>query len=503
MATDLERRQIRNLAALVFLLGMSLLAISYVSPKILLSVTGGVLDLDLNRQKETSVLSRLVFAQKVFFWFGICLIVTSSVLMILKNRLPSIGPDALYRVIVILGLGAPVVAWILYQLSRYGINFYSGISEFRASHWVITYQDYGFLKRSLPGSILRLVVGDEGGDYKTVVIASSVVLVTLMCFMVRYFWLALQPKENRHNLLLVLVFVSSPVTLLFFANDNGRFDHINYLILLSSMMLITYKIPTTGLAFGVGLLSCVGLLTHEAFVLFQFPFLVALCLDRFVYREPKQGISRRIINMGLIILPVVSVGVMLSTLGYVDNIPMAQFELLGEEYANFRVAPGYIGTFFMVPWERPPFYVFGSYFSVSDKGSPPIAMMTFLVGALPMVSLLAILWKNVFRSLTEAKTRISVLLIFSACFVPMVVPLYGGFIDNYRQYSGSLIMLVLGYLYLVGVGNSHTIRNTAQSFWPELCLIGVLYNLVIYLWAGPLRDHIFPGLAEVLYRIVA
>ena len=184
------------------------------------------------------------------------------------------------------------------------------------------------------------------------------------------------------------------------------------------------------------------------------------------------------------------------------DISIEQFEKLGEDYAEFELARGYTGTFFMVPWERPPFYAFHSYFNISGgRGSPPIALMTFFIGVLPMIVILIGLWRYVFRNLTETQARIGAILIFSSCFVPVIVPLYGGFIDNYRQYSGVLIMLVLGYLYLKSSEDSLSIRNFSHKIWPSLTFVGILYNLAVYLWAGPLRGHIFPGLATVVHDI--
>ena len=77
-----------------------------------------------------------------------------------------------------------LISYILYHYlffhRKIEESFYSGLNNFRATTWLINYQDFGFIKRGLPGTIHKIFFNEIAGNYICILISSSIILISLL-----------------------------------------------------------------------------------------------------------------------------------------------------------------------------------------------------------------------------------------------------------------------------------------------------------------------------------
>ena len=104
---------------------------------------------------------------------------------------------------------------------------------------------------------------------------------------------------------------------------------------------------------------------------------------------------------------------------------------------------------------------------------------------------------------TSVKVRVGRLLIFATIFASAYVGLFMGSLDNYRQWSGVLIM---GYSGLLLVGrieqrSRESLRQASVPDWlPGLVIFGAFYQQVVYLICGPLGNYMHRGITVLMAR---
>ena len=128
----------------------------------------------------------------------------------------------------------------LIKLSTYEyINKYTltGVNEHRATHWLTTYQDFGFIKRSLVGSIYTFIFQTKPNFLGIFLISLIILLIKVILILVLIFKVL---KNNKNNLIFLSIsfFITSPYFINFYLSDLSRFDQINNLIMLLCIFFI-------------------------------------------------------------------------------------------------------------------------------------------------------------------------------------------------------------------------------------------------------------------------
>ncbi len=131
------------------------------------------------------------------------------------------------------------------------------VSDWVASYWHVNYT-YGFVRRGLVGTLAL-----PFGDVKRFAFWSTFMASILMALIFTFL------TEDRR---LWLLFLLSPATALHLGFDVGRYDHFNLLLMAVSLLLIKrerylYVIPP---------LTALGVLVHEAYVIYAVPVLTAI-----------------------------------------------------------------------------------------------------------------------------------------------------------------------------------------------------------------------------------
>jgi hypothetical protein len=121
-----------------------------------------------------------------------------------------------------------------------------------------TYQDFGFIKRGLIGTILNLGYSEEA-----LRVAGMVAFFAgLVLSMALTFWYCAHEKRNA----LRALFVFCPFLFLNFGFDFGRFD-----ILLNALFLVVLALLARGHVLGCAAVAAVGALIHEVFLVAHVP----------------------------------------------------------------------------------------------------------------------------------------------------------------------------------------------------------------------------------------
>lgn len=138
----------------------------------------------------------------------------------------------------------------------------------------VTYQDFGFVRRGLPGSLVALVSPDP--SHLTLYAVSAAVVV---CLALLYWFFVISSLAERGSArsrtLMALVFLVSPATFWQAGFDLGRYDPVNVILLLVSLLFIERKRFLVA-----GGLMAVSLLVHEASFFMFFPVALAATMGK-------------------------------------------------------------------------------------------------------------------------------------------------------------------------------------------------------------------------------
>ncbi len=139
------------------------------------------------------------------------------------------------------------------------------VSDWVASYYHLNYT-YGFVRRGLVGT-LALPFGELKLFAFWGTFTASLLLALTFTFL-------------TEDVRLYLLFLLSPATALHMGFDVGRYDHFNLLLLATSLLLIRRRGPY----WPIPVLTALGVLTHEAYVLYALPVVVAALWeeDRFL-----------------------------------------------------------------------------------------------------------------------------------------------------------------------------------------------------------------------------
>ena len=160
---------------------------------------------------------------------------------------------------------------------------YLAEGSFHALSWKLTqfhvsYQEFGFIRRGLVGSILQPVLAgfpDGGAAELGIIIALDIGLFIAFMLVLRRELTAGPLGQTWMAGPVMLIIVASPVGAMQWAYDLGRFDHLNFLLLAGAVGAVRHQ--RYGLA---GLCLGAGVLVHEALVIYGVPAFAVWALAR-------------------------------------------------------------------------------------------------------------------------------------------------------------------------------------------------------------------------------
>lgn len=144
------------------------------------------------------------------------------------------------------------------------------LDAYNSSYWSLTYR-YGFLPRSLPGTILDLAIKGRVTYQELLMTVEGIYLIifVIYIFLIIILWKKL---KSKYLFIYLSFFIFNPYTVKWAFNDFGRFDFL--MIFLSFLGIFFYK-KNTWMLF---LIAIVSILTHENYIVAFFPFFGMLFL---------------------------------------------------------------------------------------------------------------------------------------------------------------------------------------------------------------------------------
>ena len=172
----------------------------------------------------------------------------------------------------------------------------------RTSQFFFNYQNLGFVKRALIGSLLYPFPALRRGEIflglSAAFVCAFVALFTVL------FLRSIRLLERKSRLMLTAICAASPALFLRQGFDLGRYDVLGLIAVIVSLFALD-----RGRWWLAGLASAVALLAHEAYIVINFPLVVAYALTG----APALRANRR--GLWLLLLPPLVTTVLLAVYG--------------------------------------------------------------------------------------------------------------------------------------------------------------------------------------------
>lgn len=143
------------------------------------------------------------------------------------------------------------------------------IIDYMSTSYAVSYFDHGFIRRGLIGTIVQLL---PPVNLQVFVFASNTLCFGALLMIVRHAYGSIGSEPSGK--VLKALFAISPFTSFHFGFDVGRFDILNCILVIASIVAVLLHRRLLVL-----ILSLVALLVHEAVFLYGVPLILALMLE--------------------------------------------------------------------------------------------------------------------------------------------------------------------------------------------------------------------------------
>ena len=370
-----------------------------------------------------------------------------------------------------------IIIFLLKFLISDFINKYTlfGLNEHRATHWLVTYQDFGFIKRSFMGSAYKYLFSTLP-SFRGIIIISIIFLI-LTVILILYLVINVFRKYSNSILFMsVALFITSPYFIYFYLADLGRFDQFNNFIMVFCLFLVPkfYILKNTLL---ISFLICSAILIHESFILLQLPFIFFLVLLEVLlkFKEHRSQIIKSLILLLLSLFFTIS---LVAVFGFPNHITVNDMVYIIGEVKSFELRKDVLDTYFYIPWEN--LNIFDrliSSFKISESFSNVYLLIDFFLINFPFlvanIYLLMYIKDKISFSFFKINNLLYLIIIFPFVFSLMVT-----FNDHYRIFASITLILFLSNIYLL-YNNQISLENLKLSNSKILMVIGVFYNFFI------------------------
>ena len=349
----------------------------------------------------------------------------------------------------------------------------TGVNEHRATHWLTTYQDFGFIKRSLVGSIYNFIFQTKPNFLGIFIISLIILLLKVILILTLIFKVL---KNNKNNLIFLSIsfFITSPYFIYFYLSDLSRFDQINNLIMLLCIFFILDLKSYTNFIL-IGFLIFVAILIHESFILLQLPFIFFLLLIEIFRSNNKILDSKKLFYSSIIFFFALFSTYLIIFFGYPGEYNVDYMYNKIGYVSTFDLRKDVLDTFFYIPWNNLSILEnIINFFNLDGELPFILLIIDFIVNNLPFlisnIFLLYLLNKN-FRSINFKLNKI----IYLISLMPLIVSVLITFNDYYRVFATmTLIIFLSNIIYIFKYTNiKYQISNEKFSIF---LISGLFYN---------------------------
>lgn len=363
-----------------------------------------------------------------------------------------------------------VVVAIISSRTIFNINTFQ---EWFATHWLFTYK-YGFIKRGLVGAINNFIFGELYGKKFFIQLFSFLIFLFLIWLLLMYTWRVIKNSCNWKASLPIIIFFSSSATVSYFASKMGRFDQLNYLL---TLIILTFLIqyPSLILYFIIGIICAIAMLVHEAFLLINFPMIIALGVLTIYYRRLSYRQMIKLISS--ISLPVLLSFIFVLIFGKQESISFYSF------FHKLSLSSEF------TPHDDSVMVLYRSFQYNLSKTLPYLSsveglkvLISSLVGFIPSLVILFFIWKEIFH---KFKNKINALILrFVLISNLSIVVLYFVAVDYGRWTALLILNLFICAFYFAIVLKDCSYLELRNYKWICFVFISFIYST----WLGTLHD---------------
>lgn len=305
-----------------------------------------------------------------------------------------------------------IISSLLFLIAIIFERSYVGGNDWRFTHWLFNYQ-IEFVKRGLLGEILT-----ELNFYKSYANLQIIWLCISCSLSIIYFYIISRTihfeKTTIPFLLFSILALTSSGTLQHFIYDFGRFDSVN-LILLMVTLLIIPKINHKVLPFLIATVASIMILIHEA----SFFLFVPLMISYWYFIDPKDLSQKLIVSLFIVFITF-----LVSTKGKFQSENLNQHYTQATKEYGTNVSKSSLAVLHRDFNQNVEFTIK----SINQKRI--FDYISFIISSLPIFILFFVIFKSLLK-LTE--TNITHILLVLACFAPLALYPLGE--DHFRWWS--------------------------------------------------------------------
>lgn len=301
----------------------------------------------------------------------------------------------------------------------------------------------GFVSKALVGTIFFLFT-----DYITanqiyiVSIIAYLILIALLSILLGFMIRRSQPDMKHPVILLVILFVSSPLSVTYLLGMNlSVFD--TYLIILTLVSLILLKHPV--LKWSVPLLMATAISVHQGFL---FSYLPALVIPLFYEAYESYHRKRSKGNIVLLLLCGFSSASLFiafqffqTPLHFPNSVKFAEYL---SNYADFDISVMVVDSLYFVPLKD---YLYGYVLPLTASYALPFGL-ALLFFSLPLLIIFGAFWRNCLRATKGIFLRFIFII---GALAPLIFPPVAFLLNDWDRYWAAAInsqyILIFYFLY--------------------------------------------------------
>ncbi|MFN5309694.1 MAG: hypothetical protein ACK5C0_09590 [Candidatus Kapaibacterium sp.] len=332
-------------------------------------------------------------------------------------------------------------------------------NDWAEAHWLIGYQ-FGFIKRGLPGELLRNLTPPQC-DLEIVISVVSLVIFTVMSIAIVMACKSIlcHKKSFYDDFAILTIFMSSSYVVMS-AHLMGYYDHLLILLVFVAFLSKdTFKYPIIP-----SFVMTVSFLIHETTLVLSLPIVIFSYVLQRDYVEPRKKIYHIV---GISFLPFVLLLMIILKNKYF--------------YVNATEIIRHLSHYTFIDNDRSTlvayaiFSSFGAYLKLFIYNFiPTLILPSFLLKVgIPLFSILYIVWKKISVPLQQKK---KIFLIYTFIVVSPLV-LHAIATDTSRIWNYPLVVAFMGYLTMK---RNDTLNNRYDSIFVDIVLaISCFLNLYI------------------------
>tara|TARA_B100001093_G_C26836197_1_gene1018447 strand:+ start:50 stop:1282 length:1233 start_codon:yes stop_codon:yes gene_type:complete len=347
-----------------------------------------------------------------------------------------------------------------------------GLNLYRATHWLVNYYDFTFIKRGLVGTTIKFISFNNIITLELILIFSLIILFLFIYLVISIYNIF---ECINYIKLLFICFIFSHAFIYFYSLDLGRFDQINNILLILAMYVIFNFNFNTNFIY-LGLIIFLGTFIHEAFLLIQFPMIISI----FFFKEKsikKNSLTKSSVNTSAIFSFGLIASMVITKFGYVEYYSAFEMKKILIQITNFEPSLGVLETFFHNPLD----YLFigwNTIFCLDQMLCRPYTIITLIINNFPFLLFFIIFFWSISKNY---RFKLEDIFLIFCTFIPLLAEIFITFVDYYRVDAITILNLFIFAIIFIKFSDhkSSFLINNINNHFIIYSSLSIFYSLII------------------------